>query len=199
MTDPKPFCDCTKIEAITYQLRGYAQDHGQMWADITIREWNEGGSIDVQSDLGGYSYTWHAIGNMKLREFLCKLDFDYFMTKTTGRRHLEFDPDKTQEAILKDICRARHGNHISRGRARLFYDDVTSVQTASYMNCLSHFLEVLCDKDALVREVYCRMGEDIEPIRTPTAVSANFWRHIWPAACKVWRDELAQEVENGCL
>ena len=75
-----------KIEtdvARVYKVRSRNR-FGWGWAVATIREWPRGGQIDIQSDFGNYGNTWTAVGDRSLREFLCGLDFDYFMNKAGG-------------------------------------------------------------------------------------------------------------------
>lgn len=184
----------TKHPAVSYSLRGHAPGYGRWWAIVTIREWDGGGSLDVQSDSGNYSYLWSSIGSESLRKFLCGLQFDYFMGKTRGKHYEEFDAEATQKAILEDIIRSRRNGNIYSKVAKRLWDDVLSMDV-SYPE--SNFLEALFYEEELVVEIYDHSRCDIPWMKKPTMECLNFWEHIWPCACDMWRKELAEEQAPG--
>ena len=106
--------------ARVYKLRS---DKGFGWANITIREWRQGGSIDVQSDYGGYAYIWSSIGDRSLRQFLLNLDFGYFMGKAKPG-YMRFDADETAKVVRRMIVEQRRSGDITRRDARVMYDNL---------------------------------------------------------------------------
>lgn len=79
---------CVKDEAVVYKMK--AGKPGWGWANITIREWEGGGSVDIQSDFGAYAYSWGAIGSGTFRAFLRGLNYGYFMGKAAANRGRQF-------------------------------------------------------------------------------------------------------------
>lgn len=181
---------CTKDTAVVYKLRG----KGFAWADITIREWPGGGSIDIQSDFGDYANIWNSIGSGPLRKFLCGLNMDYFLNKCLGNAYLEFDCKGTIQEIKRDIIRGRRDASIEHGVAREIWDSLAGTDTDSEYGMLSEMGEDAFDY--MVGELY---GHDrsMIPIATrPKCECVNFWKEVWPCACEVWCKELATDLEN---
>lgn len=162
---------------------------GWGWAIATIREWQGGGQIDVQSDFGNYAYSWCAIGNRPLREFLCRLDFDYFMNKA-GHRWRVFDEEATIRKIKAEIFDRVHTGCIDRKTAHEWRDELDD--DCAGAGSEHEFAERLmaCDWFYKVYDTY----PDFEMRDCPQARA--FWDGPWQALCSHWRQELHNSEKN---
>lgn len=168
--------------ARVYKARAMTR-HGWGWATATIREWREGGQIDVQSDFGNYAYSWGAIGDRTLREFLCGLDFDYFMNKA-GRGYCVFDEEATVRAIKAEIFdQLKHGC-IDRVTAHEWRDELDDIG-----DCGS---EHLFAERLMSHEWFYKLYDTYPSIATRDCPQARaFWDGPWQALCAHWRAEIA--------
>ncbi|MCV0371118.1 hypothetical protein [Filomicrobium sp.] len=178
----KPHYAVTTDIARVYKVRERGRQ-GWGWAIATIREWRGGGQIDVQSDFGSYAYTWTAIGDRSLREFLCDLSFDYFMNKAMGGSYELFDEGKTINSIKAEIFRLRESGVIDRRIAHEWRDDVDDCGDAGSEHLFAERL-MRCDWFNKVFDVY----PPIETVDNPQARA--FWDGPWQALCTHWRQEL---------
>lgn len=169
----------TTDTARVYKLRS---DKGWGWANITIREWPRGGSIDVQSDFDSYSNTWSAVGDRPFREFLLQLDFGYFMGKAKPG-YMRFDADATAAAVRRMIIEQRRDGELAQRDAREMYDNLYMLHEAiseeSFYAAWYEYFGRLCD------------GCDAPNVHKPDAQAVSFWEYVWPVACEFWRKELA--------
>lgn len=165
----------TEAPATTYRMRGE-----RTWADITIREWKGGGSIDVQSDYGSFSHSWSAIGRGSFRDFLISLDFGYFMEKARPS-YMEFDRVASVAQIKRDLIEARRQGEIGKSDARhmfnnlCYFDDV--IGQHGYYDVVDKFF---------VAGLYEWVG-DAPAIKRPKAQCVAFWDGPWSAICDHWR------------
>ncbi len=169
--------------ARVYKARARSPRCGWGWATATIREWPRGGQIDVQSDFGTYAHAWGAIGHRTLREFLCDLDFDYFMGKA-ARRYRCIDADATLRAIKGDIfCRVKRGL-LDRGSAHEWRDDLDELEPSEDEHVFAERLMAL--------EWLYQMYDGGPPFVSRDDPQARaFWDGPWQALCEHWRAETA--------
>lgn len=159
------------------------------WADISIREWPGGGSIDVQSDYGLYAYTWYSIGDEPFRKFLCSLCRDYFMAKTRGERGWKnYDGPATIREIRKNIIEDRLEGEITKKDARSMWNSLEG--KGDWL-----FTELVEDStfEGILDRIYGDDFSNIPCIESPKFECLNFWSIIWPCACEIWKNELAAE------
>lgn len=173
----------TEVPSITYKLRNLPEGG---WADITLREWPEGGSFQCQSDYGDYAHIWTSIGDRTFKEFLCGLDKDYFLKKTRSQDYLVFDSERTCKQLREEIIRMRREGDITKEVARQCWEDVESVDSNFGDNVRdfchglehTHIPEVLYDWD------YCSI-----PILNSYHPSCTaFWERVWPHIVAYWRE-----------
>jgi len=166
--------------AKVYRLRGFKPE-SFAWADIVIRSWKGGGSIDVQSDYGSYAYQWGSTGRDDIREFLVGLDYGYFMTKCHPSRGYETDWDGTAKEVRRLILEDRRIGGITADFARKCIDGVDAVEWGE-----SLFYEM---RDHPELSTFYADGD--YPRKTVRQGQCNgFWTVIWPEIVKVWREEL---------
>lgn len=189
---------CTTADAKVYQLRSIKNgDDYCSWADITVRGWDGGGTIDIQSDYGSYAYGWHHTGNKNFLEFLLKLDFHYFMGKCKMQEGggYTFDPTASVKDIYSEIVRWRKENGLSKEKARELWNLVNESEL---------------DSADTIQDIYEYIPPEVFSTiyyNDPTALPSNqcedpgckfFWSTAWQAACEVWRKEL-EEAANAFL
>lgn len=179
---------CTISEARVYTLKGNAKGYGRWWAEITIKEWSNGGSVNIQSESGNYANFWTAIGEGPFRKFLCKLNFDYFMEKCRGSAYKEFDAEQTIRELQERVIEGRREGWLEPDAARDIWNDLVDVSVCS----ASSIGDLLCviDGQRIVSELYDGDWYDAPNCEKPRQECLNFWRHIWPCACEVWKKEL---------
>jgi len=172
-----------KSTAMVYKIR--LPNGG--WADITIEEWEKGGSFKCVSDYGNYSYIWTSIGEQTLRGFLCQLDFYYFMMKAhKSKSGMQFSLEKTIELIKRDIIQQRRGDDLNSTDARTCWEEAEQLDTG---NSIDLFYNLFSETKA-AKLIYAG-----DPCVFPAAEEVipqceGFWELIWPCICEVWRDEL---------
>ena len=183
---------CEKETEIVYKLR--VQDDGiHSWANITIREWPRGGSIDIQSDHGNYSNSWMNVGDKPFRHFLCRLDMGYFFNKCLGNSYLEFDCEATIREIRMDLLASRRAGDIEKDIAREIWESLEEVHANSAQGLILEMGE--SSFSVMVNELHGGDCIDLPDITRPKPDCVNFWKKIWPCACEVWRNELAKEPQ----
>lgn len=142
------------------------------WAIIWIDECK--GAFNCQSSYGNYAYIWRSIGNRTLKEFLCGLNFDYFMNKTHPGHH-RFDCGKTIAGCRDHIKEARRSGSIDRATARDAWDYLD--------DCEDHesgeaFIGDIMRCDSIV-DLYA--GDYCDICReSPAGDCIQFWNVIWP-------------------
>ena len=172
--------DVARVYKARERVRG-----GWGWAVATIREWPRGGQIDVQSDFGNYGYTWTAIGDGTLREFLCGLDFDYFMNKAAGA-YRTFDECATIRRIKADIFEKREWGDIDRETAHEWRDDLDECRDTGSEHLFAERL-MSCDW-------FYRLYDDYPGIVMRDSPQARaFWDGPWQAFCTHWRMEVKSQ------
>lgn len=171
--------------ARVYKARGSLR-HGWGWAVATIREWPRGGQIDVQSDFGSYAYSWGAIGDLTLREFLCGLSFDYFMNKAAPKGYRVFDEDASVRRIKGDIFDHLRVGCIDRVTAHEWRDDLDHMgQTGN---------EHLFAERLMEQEWFRNLYDDYPSLVMRDCSQARaFWDGPWHGLCAYWRREVAAE------
>lgn len=178
-----------KDTALCYDVKPL-ENNPYAWATVFIREWKGGGQVAIQSDYGDFSYLWGSIGDKTLREFMCGLDYHYFMKKTrkdTGGH--KFCADTTMDNMRENILEARKEHGISKQEARELFDEVSALSDYSTEECFYtayYHNETLYDffhsepPKRTMKDPACRM----------------FWDEIWSRLVPVWRDELALTPSN---
>lgn len=176
--------------ARVYKVRARAR-RGWGWAVATIREWPRGGQVDVQSDFGNYGYSWGAIGDRTLREFLSSLDFDYFMNKA-GKGYRVFDEKATVRRIKGDIFDYLGQRRIDRETAHEWRDDLDHMgETGS-----EHLFAERLMSHGWFYELY-----DTYPsiVMRDCPQAKAFWDGPWQALCEHWRIECAVERKSALI
>jgi hypothetical protein len=163
--------------AQVFHVRGHGYSE---WAIAIVRSWEGGGSIDIQSDYGAFSYLWGCIGDRNIYHFLRSLNFDYFMGKTR-RDYLEFDCESSIEAIRKDILRARREDTVEAGPAREFWDELDDLKGEQNEGIFSEKVYAL----GVTGEVY--FDYDFPTQQKPTGNCKMFWNGPWQALCEHWK------------
>jgi hypothetical protein len=152
-------------------IRRYVIRHNHEWAIIHIDE--RYGSFSCQSTFGTYAYIWRSIGDRTLKEFLCGLDFNYFMGKTQPGYH-KFDFYRSVEGIKETILRNRREGSIDKDVAREAFDEVEWLESDDGFS----FTSSLCRSSGLMKV----FGGDYYDLcrESPDGNSRGFWETIWP-------------------
>ncbi len=185
---------CRKSTAQVYAIR--VRKPYSTWADITIEEWDEGGSFKCISDFGNFVYAWTSIGDRCLRKFLMGLNFDYFMRKTRGKFE-EFAFKETIKNMLNDVITMRREERsLTEETARQLWNQIKALE---YTDNEDHFFMGL--GDFILKELYDHDHQCIAIAEEPSGECKQFWDIIWPAACDIWGKELAEEEkkEEACI
>lgn len=178
---------CKVSEARAYHFRLVKPEH--TWADITIEEWENGGSFKCISDYGNYSYAWNSIGNRNLRQFLIGLNFDYFMTKTMGSKFEIFDKDRTIANLRKEVYKARRSREISADDFRTCWEELEEGELLDVSDASDIFWERISSA-AIVRVLYDDDLSAVPCFDKPDPQCQGFWDTIWPMACDYWKKEV---------
>ncbi len=154
---------------------------GSSWAIAIVREWGDGGSIDIQSDYGSFNYIWYLVGD-SFYDFLRSLDFDYFMGKTRPDYKV-FDYDASIKAIKVSLIENRKQGNLTRQQAREFWNDVENMghcsTTAEFYDCIAQV--------AHIEEIY--YDWDFPMYDKPSYQTKLFWNGPWQALCEHWKRE----------
>ena len=161
------------------------------WADITIEEWEHGGSFKCVSDYGNYSYIWNSIGERNLREFLSGLSMDYFMGKATTHDFQEFDAQLTMESIRREILYERQHGGLTKDEARECWDEAQEGNDLAESERSDVFWARM-EHSAILQYMYDGERCDVDTRERVKPQCKGFWDIIWPVACEIWRDELKQ-------
>ncbi len=181
MTEDKPV-RITETTATVYRIRNIRHAG---WADITLREWDGGGSFDCQSDYGNFAYVWGSIGDRNLREFLCGLNKDYFMKKTRPHDYREFSVEKTCKEIQREIISQRRERTITKEDASLCWEqsheiDTRTASNEGFYHCMEEF--------DIVDKIFCGDYTAL-PTRTEyNPMCDMFWEKVWPHITKYWKE-----------
>lgn len=176
-----------------YQSNIYKIIKDGEWAEISIREWEHGGSFMCISSFGNFGYIWTAIGVRCLREFLVQVNYSYFMTKTQGHDQI-FSPEKTLSLIKQQILTLKKQKSISKDIAEDYYQEIESLglQDLDSEDAFFHTFyetDVFNDVfDADIEGVPYEMMDDQQQI--------GFWTQLWPIACEYWKKELNLNLNN---
>lgn len=91
-------------------IESYRVTSGLEWASVNLREWSNeggyGGEITINSSFGRWGSAWSACG-LPFKQFLQKLDFDYFFGKLMGAALSKFDGDGTLKGMRERVIAAR--------------------------------------------------------------------------------------------
>lgn len=168
----------TKSTVECYKLRD--KTSGMYWADITIDAKETTGRIQIASDFGSWQNYWGACG-CSFKEFLTKLDMEYFAGKV-GESHW-FDFDKTILQYKGYVLHERRNDLIESCEARKMFDEIKSLDEGGR----DGFTQIMYnDCPTLMRQFdYCP--------DTHTSVSPQF-RKFWETAWKAFVIELKAEL-----
>jgi len=174
----------TETTSVTYKVRG---GPCAGWADITLREWPEGGSFMCQSDFGEFSHIWGSIGKRSFTEFLCGLDKDYFLKKTCPKDYLVHAHQETCKAIKKDIIQIRKELYITPENARTCWDECTELESELCVGveAFFHYFSATNAFEILYHGDYSAV---------PTRQRYNprcdaFWEKVWPHITEYWMEK----------
>lgn len=155
------------------------------WAVATVREWDEGGSLDVQSDYGNFAYSWGRIGQRGMLKFLTKISFEYFMNKARadngrGRR---FDFDKTIADIKQSLIELRRDGSLDKQQLRERVEDLDGLEHTDNAELFCERLMSRCDwaYEWADYQDPCSYVDDPQ--------CRAFWEGPWQALCAHWRAE----------
>lgn len=153
-------------------IRKYVVSAGHEWAVIYIDE--REGSFSCQSTFGTYAFIWRAIGDRTLKQFLCGLNFEYFMGKTRPG-YMRFDEERST-AWLKDyIIRARREGSLDKGEARKAFNELEWLSPdGEHMYASS-----LYDSPGIMHALANDPAGCIQ--YAADGNSRGFWKIIWPA------------------
>jgi hypothetical protein len=183
-----PRLKVTMDTAKVYKLRGDEGGGWFTWAVIIIRSWKGGGSIDVQSDYGNYAYIWSSIGDADIREFLCNVGYDYFMSKAHHTRGYVTDWDKTADELKRMALESRRSGDLDADDAREIFDALEAIDRDE------GFYWQARDYPALSKFV----SRQEWPKRVEREAQCNgFWERIWPTLRQAWTDELKAERSDA--
>ena len=174
-----------KDVAQVYKIRG---NKNSDWATITIREWKGGGSIDIQSDSGNFSYSWSAIGEGTFKYFLCDLSYDYFFGKASSNRGYEFSINESVKAIQRDLIMCRKQNTLSKKTARSCWNNSFYISKACSAS-KEEYTHMLSAYPCIMKKLYKEDYNDIPYIKHRDLQCVAFWDKIWPVVCEVWKKE----------
>ena len=180
----------TEIPSVTYRVR--FRPSYFMWADITLREWEGGGSIQIQSDYGEFAHIWSSIGCRTLIEFLCSVDMDYFMKKTRTSDYRLFSAEKTDKAIKRDIISCRKDGYITKEVAREVWDEVEWAELGNATSETEFYLKVQ-DVDFAGSFVNTIYDGDYAAIPHRTEYNpqcTEFWNNVWLEIVKYWKESV---------
>lgn len=180
---------CKKTTAVVYTIK--LKEEGG-WGTATIREWQGGGSIDIQSDYGNYAFTWGSIGEDCFRAFLVDLNMDYAMKKLTGYDMCELYFDDTIKAMKKEIIDTRKRDELTSEEAREAWDDMTDNIIPSE-ETMDGILKGCYETEKMLDIVY---GGDLWGVNFVDRVKPQvqmFWDKIWLCFVDVWKEELKNE------
>lgn len=164
------------------------------WADAAVRTFPRGGAVSIQSDYGTYAYTWTATGDGPFLEFLCRLDFDYFMTKACGDYHV-FDYEKTVRNLKRRIIEQRRTgamHDMSKDDARGLWD---ILEASEHTSNADYFVSELLRHDVMCEWFdgdYCDIA-----LYSPNPQAVGFWNEIWPHLVAAWREELGKPAGDN--
>ncbi len=175
----------TEEPSTTYKLRSLPQGG---WADITLREWEGGGSFQCQSDFGNFAHVWGSIGPRTLREFLCELDKDYFLKKTRSEDYRRFSVEKSCQQLRKDIIEARRCKDLTKRDARLCWEEVDEIEDR--VDSLDDYMHRIYNCSEIIDELYCGDYYGIPDCSEYDLMCDLFWERVWPHITKYWAERL---------
>jgi len=180
----------TEVPSTTYKVR-FKPSHF-MWADITLREWEGGGSIQIQSDYGEFARIWNAIGSRTFIEFLCSLDMDYFMKKTRPADYREFSAEKTEKEIKRYIIQCRRDGYITKEVAREVWDEVEWLELGNSTSETEYYLKIQgggFGAESFVDALYDGDYAAIPHCTEYNPQCTEFWNNIWCHVVEYWGGE----------
>jgi hypothetical protein len=169
--------------ATVYKIRRTDRCGG--WADITIREWPGGGSIDIQSDFGSYSHFWNSIGERSFRKFLASLDAGYFFGKCMGRGYDVYDPQKTEQWVRELVIERRRDGDLNKEEARDCWDEIQFIDFDS----ADAYYYSASNRTSLWEMCFGEDHHSLPHATKPHPQAEAFWEIIWPVACETWAAE----------
>jgi hypothetical protein len=171
-----------EVPSVTYKIRKLKEGG---WADITLREWEGGGSFFCESDFGTYSHVWGAIGQGTLREFLCRVDKDFFLKKTRQGKHRVFDGELTVEAIKRDLLSQRRERYLEASEARECWDALEENSAPDNSNEFFYWFLPECVLNQVYGGDYCSI-----PLQEVyDGQCSAFWERVWPVITEYWRNQ----------
>jgi hypothetical protein len=181
---------CETGTAKVYMLRRIGGSSA--WADITIRDWPDGGSLNIQSDYGNYQHSWRSTGCNSLIEFLIGLNFDYFMKKCC-KGYLVYSHEETLKRTLSQLIAYRKYRFLNKEEARECMNQIKTAFPYGSSNIVD-FVENL--PEIVTEMVYDNDYSNIPEGKTPRYECVGFWEEVWPCACEVWRKELEEQASG---
>lgn len=149
---------------------------------VCIIETNEtylGGTLMISSGFGTYAHHWPNTG-MPFEEYLQKLSFDSFATKTLGHKGKTYDGEATFQAIVDSINESYEGT-------------VAASLLSTVADYKAEILESALGYQSAVSNLQFQLGEsEIEEARNlfddpghfwrnkPNPMALQFWEEVWP-------------------
>ncbi len=153
-----------KSRAETYTIKPK-----QGWGIITLNAFT--GTVDCQSDYGDYCHRWTSIGNSTLKEFICKIDFQYAMRKLAGKED-HFDFYRTIIHMKRDVINLRKEGSLEKDEAAGIWKELKNL---SHSDSSDEFYSNL--EETIVQEIWPEFYEYFYYDFQPQAYF--FWIYIW--------------------
>ena len=180
----------TEEPTVTYKVRSdVAGSSG--WADITLREWDGGGSFVCQSDYGEFAYVWGSIGDQTLREFLCGLDKQYFFAKVRTSDYMVYSHKRTIECLKGEILRARKEQELDAEQARECWNAAKHIDAMGTSEGIEFFNGV--EESCLCETLYQCDLSYVEIRQEYNPMCDMFWDRVWPHITKHWKEQLRED------
>jgi len=150
------------------------------WAFVTINEAT--GTFMTEGSFGTYAYTWTAIGDQTLKQFLAGLDFDYFMSKTKGLAYRVFDHDGTIAELRRIIKEARREGNRDKEQTREAWDATEALED-EYYDDQGLFLNAMQGHSEIMDVIGWDDWWHVTRTRDD-AQCRGFWEMMWPEIVK---------------
>lgn len=141
------------------------------------------GTISIVSSYGNYSYYFSSTG-MNFKDFLSKLNFDYFMKKTYPK-YMKFNFEDTINQYKATILEDRRNQDITKEEALEYWEDLNYIEDCG--NDINYFFSELdgtsFGKNYLIDDYYDTV------IKKPCVQAVGFWEEVWPKFMEILQKE----------
>lgn len=150
------------------------------WANIV----HDDGLLMIHSSYGSWSYYWSHPGG-PAKEFLTQLDDGYLISKLGGSKK-EFDGERTEQNIRREILERRRDGRLNKDNAREIWEEIDGVDFQHEWD-----LHRICHAGSYATQ---RMLWDMEDVffRKPDSGLEWFVRMLWPEFVAVLKAEASE-------